>query len=88
MALPSTSPPWRIAVDPCDVRGLIAHAMAQSDSCASPSGPDVIVPCDLRCSFCGKRRNQVDRLVAGPGVHICGECVVRAVRELAKARSN
>ena len=30
---------------------------------------------DLRCSFCGKPRNEVDRLVAGPGVHICNECV-------------
>jgi hypothetical protein len=27
------------------------------------------------CSFCGKRRDQVERLVAGPGVFICDECV-------------
>ncbi len=30
---------------------------------------------DLRCSFCGKRRNQVQKLIAGPGVYICAECV-------------
>jgi hypothetical protein len=30
---------------------------------------------DLRCSFCGKPNTEVERLVAGPGVHICNECV-------------
>ena len=30
---------------------------------------------DLRCSFCGKMQNQVQRLIAGPGVCICNECV-------------
>lgn len=30
---------------------------------------------DLRCSFCGKPSAEVDTLVAGPGVHICNECV-------------
>jgi ATP-dependent Clp protease ATP-binding subunit ClpX len=29
----------------------------------------------LRCSFCGKRREQVTNLIAGPGVYICVECV-------------
>ena len=29
----------------------------------------------IRCSFCGKRESQVDRLIAGPGVFICSECV-------------
>lgn len=28
-----------------------------------------------RCSFCGKPHTDVERLVAGPGVHICDECV-------------
>ncbi len=30
---------------------------------------------NLRCSFCGKPQNQVKRLVAGPGVYICNECI-------------
>ncbi len=30
---------------------------------------------NLRCSFCGKRRDQVRKLIAGPGVYICVECV-------------
>lgn len=29
----------------------------------------------VRCSFCGKYQDQVDRLIAGPGVYICNECV-------------
>ena len=29
----------------------------------------------LRCSFCGKPQSQVTRLVAGPGVYICDECI-------------
>ena len=29
----------------------------------------------LRCSFCGKHQDQVQRLIAGPGVYICNECV-------------
>jgi len=27
------------------------------------------------CSFCGKARSQVERLIAGPAVRICDECV-------------
>lgn len=29
----------------------------------------------LRCSFCGKPQEKVDRMIAGPGVCICNECV-------------
>ncbi|MBR7148554.1 MAG: ATP-dependent Clp protease ATP-binding subunit ClpX, partial [Firmicutes bacterium] len=29
----------------------------------------------LRCSFCGKPQDQVRRLVAGPNVYICDECI-------------
>ena len=28
-----------------------------------------------RCSFCGKSQNMVERLVAGPNVYICNECI-------------
>ena len=28
-----------------------------------------------RCSFCGKMQNQVERLIAGPNVYICNECI-------------
>ena len=29
----------------------------------------------LKCSFCGKMQEQVKKLVAGPGVYICDECI-------------
>lgn len=29
----------------------------------------------LKCSFCGKSQNQVKKLIAGPGVYVCDECV-------------
>ena len=29
----------------------------------------------LKCSFCGKTQDQVRRLIAGPGVYICDECI-------------
>lgn len=37
----------------------------------------------LFCSFCGKGQDQVDRMIAGPGVCICNECIelCRAVLE-------
>ena len=30
---------------------------------------------NLKCSFCGKSQEQVRKLVAGPGVYICDECI-------------
>ena len=29
----------------------------------------------LQCSFCGKSQRQVKKLIAGPGVYICDECI-------------
>lgn len=29
----------------------------------------------IRCSFCGKRENQTSKMIAGPGVYICSDCV-------------
>lgn len=31
----------------------------------------------LHCSFCGKTQHDVDKLVAGPAVFICNECVAK-----------
>lgn len=30
---------------------------------------------DIRCSFCGKSADQVDKIVTGPSVNICSECI-------------
>jgi ATP-dependent protease Clp ATPase subunit len=40
----------------------------------------MIRPGLLSCSFCGKNETQVTKLVAGPRVYICDECVAIASR--------
>ena len=30
---------------------------------------------EIRCSFCGKTQNEVKRLISGPNVYICDECI-------------
>ena len=30
---------------------------------------------NIRCSFCGKPQEQVNRIIAGPGAYICNECI-------------
>ena len=30
---------------------------------------------NIRCSFCGKSQENVERIIAGPGVYICDECI-------------
>ena len=37
--------------------------------------PKSDIPKSVKCSFCGKAQENVKRLVAGPGVYICDECV-------------
>jgi bacterioferritin-associated ferredoxin len=37
----------------------------------------------LSCTFCGKHQNQVRKLIAGPGVFICGDCVTLAKHVIA-----
>ena len=45
----------------------------------------------LKCSFCGKTQKQVKKLIAGPGVYICDECIALCneiiVEELSEATS-
>jgi ATP-dependent Clp protease ATP-binding subunit ClpX len=36
----------------------------------TPEGPE-----SLKCSFCGKSQRHVKKLIAGPGVYICDECI-------------
>lgn len=36
-------------------------------------------PESVNCSFCSKRGDQVGKLVSGPGVFICNECVEMCV---------
>ncbi len=50
-------------------RRTYAHSMLKHRR--TPKWVDV----SLRCSFCGKRKEQVGKLIAGPGICICDECV-------------
>jgi ATP-dependent protease Clp ATPase subunit len=36
----------------------------------------------LRCSFCGKKQDEAQKLIAGPSVYICDECIDRCVEIL------
>jgi hypothetical protein len=39
------------------------------------SRPRVAQPLDLHCSFCGQSHREVKKLIPGPGVNICDECI-------------
>ena len=41
---------------------------------------------DLRCSFCGKQNSEVEKVVAGPGVQICNQCVDLAASIIEQSR--
>lgn len=41
----------------------------------------------IRCSFCGKATNHVDKMITGPSVHICNECVEMCNEILREERS-
>jgi hypothetical protein len=61
------SRPWRIAV-----------RRARSE--AKRVRPD---PEQLHCSFCDKNGKQVKKLIAGPGIFICDECIAKADQVIA-----
>jgi hypothetical protein len=48
--------------------GAAGAATAQSPTPMPYAGSD-------QCSWCGKREGQVKKLITGPGVQICNECV-------------
>lgn len=41
----------------------------------------------LQCSFCGKNREDVDKLIAGPSVYICNECISLSYHIVQDARA-
>jgi hypothetical protein len=57
--------------------------MSDNDEQKSPMNGDL-----LKCSFCDKRQDQVEQLIAGPGgVAICTECVDLCNEIIADARA-
>jgi hypothetical protein len=54
----------------------IQSAKPPSERAGPPAGAlDPAVPKTLYCSFCGKSQHDVRKLIAGPSVYICDECV-------------
>ena len=43
-------------------------------------------PGEIRCSFCGKPSDGVKKLISGPGVYICDECVALAIAIITEDR--
>lgn len=43
---------------------------------------------NLRCSFCGKRQDQVERLIVGPNAYICDECIGLCVEILNEGKDD
>jgi hypothetical protein len=60
---------WNILAAKIEAAELRAAALSSVGS--SDSAPPEV----LFCSFCGKSQHDVKKLIAGPGVYICDECV-------------
>ncbi len=56
----------------CRRRPLRAHPLRGSGGIVAKFGDTGEL---LKCSFCGKSQKQVKKLIAGPGVYICDECI-------------
>ena len=52
------------------LRKIRQQGQGRPSGTATPAGDDI-----ASCSFCGKASSMVLRLIAGPGVYICDECV-------------
>ena len=71
-------PPRAAAADDDD-DGRTTLDMPAQDAQPVPDDEDVTAerkpPDDRHCSFCGKQKTDVEKLVSGPLVYICNECV-------------
>jgi hypothetical protein len=58
------------------VRLVTVRPMSRDPRRQPPStdAPEATTP-KLRCSFCGKSQGEIRKLIAGPNVYICDECV-------------
>jgi hypothetical protein len=55
------------------VRQIVESAKGSRIWRRGHAGPDGL----LSCSFCGEHQKQVRKLIAGPGVYVCNECIDR-----------
>jgi ATP-dependent protease Clp ATPase subunit len=76
---PRSSPPHEDAASDDSERTTLDMPAQDVGAAALPDDDDVTAerkpPDERHCSFCGKAKNDVARLVNGPTVYICNECV-------------
>jgi hypothetical protein len=59
-----------------ETTGAVADVAASpADVAASPADAASPAAIQVRCSFCAKPSSEVAKVIAGPGVYICDECV-------------
>jgi hypothetical protein len=51
----------------------VAIRIVETEAIDKPS--EVLEPLRFECGFCGKKQDEVDRIVGGPRGHICDQCV-------------
>ena len=54
----------------------------QTDEAETPADKPLSSSLTLRCSFCGRADDQVQRMIQGPGVCICDDCVYLCLQVL------
>jgi hypothetical protein len=57
------------------VTKLIIGETEQEDRSPDKSNGEVTQRTMIYCSFCGKKKNEVLKMIAGPSVYICNECI-------------
>ena len=57
------------------IEAMVRELSAKREAAAAPCEPNQGKPATLYCSFCGKSQHDVRKLIAGPTVFICNECV-------------
>ena len=67
----TSCPPKRRRTTGIIDRVILAYPGVEDDLMARPTDSNE----QLLCSFCGKSQRQVKKLIAGPGVYICDECI-------------
>jgi len=53
----------------------VLAAKLEADRSSAPAPEPVSAPSTVYCSFCGKSQHDVAKLIAGPSVFICDECI-------------
>jgi hypothetical protein len=56
-------------LEPRRARAMIGNMVG------TPPTPDSVATAPVHCSFCEKSQYDVRKIIAGPGVHICDECI-------------